>query len=219
VLEASAITVRAGKRTILDGVSFALRRGEVLAVIGPNGAGKTTLFEAVLGLVASETKTLVFDGHRIASFRERARVFAYVPDDAILPEELAVRTVLGDARVDSELLERSAGTLSRGEAKRVWLALALAAKRPVLVLDEPFGAFDPLQLDAVLESVRATARAGSAVLVSIHQIATAEKIADRVLLLAAGKVVAEGTLAEVRGEHESLEAAFRARLSGDHAAP
>jgi ABC-type multidrug transport system ATPase subunit len=219
VLEASAITVRAGKRTILDGASFTLRRGEILAVIGPNGAGKTTLFEAVLGLVASETKALAFDGEAIASFRDRARVFAYVPDDAVLPEELGVRTIVGGAVTDAELLGRNAGTLSRGEAKRVWLALALAAKRPVLVLDEPFGAFDPVQLEGVLASVRAAAGAGSAVLVSIHQIATAEKIADRVLLLAEGKVVADGTLAEVRGEHASLEAAFRARLSGDDAAP
>ena len=212
MLEAREVSVRAGARTIVDRASLTVRAGEVLALIGPNGAGKTTFLEAILGLVPSTARSMKWSGRTLDSFADRARTFAYVPDEAVLPEEVSVATAIFDAPFDDALRARPAGTLSRGEAKRAWLALAFHAERPVLVLDEPFGVFDPLQLDDVLASIRQATKRGCAVVVSIHQIAIAEKIADRVTLLAAGKVVADGTLADVRGDHPSLEDAFRARL-------
>lgn len=81
-------------RHVLDGVSFAAASGEIVAVVGPNGAGKTTLLEAIVGLVPSTTRLLTARGTAIPSFAQRAQTFAYMPDEARLPEEVTVRTLL-----------------------------------------------------------------------------------------------------------------------------
>ena len=210
-LRVEGLCVSRGGRRVVDSVSITAAAGEVVAVVGPNGAGKSTLLEAVVGLVPSTTTLLAAAGTPIRSFAQRAQAFAYMPDDARLPEEVSVRTLLGavpSAAVKaadyarrlgaSALLDRRGGELSRGEAKRVSLALTLALARPVFVLDEPFGAFDPLQLDNVLGVVRDRARQGAAVVVTIHQMSTAERIADRIVLLAEGRSVATGTVEELR---------------------
>jgi ABC-type multidrug transport system ATPase subunit len=238
-LAVEGLTVRAGAAALrIDGVSFDVGAGEIVAIIGPNGAGKTTLLEAIAGLTSSEGVVRV-RGRPLRTFRDRARAFSYAPDQGRLPTEATVRTLLDDALargrragarsaalealgVDA-LFDRSCGALSRGEAQRVTLSLALAADRPIVLLDEPFGAFDPLQLARVLDAVRATAAAGRAVIATLHQLADAEKIAHRVLLLAGGKVVAFDTLASLRaalGEPEaSLERVFVALLERAPDAP
>jgi ABC-2 type transport system ATP-binding protein len=156
-----------------------------------------------------------------------------MPDEATPPTEVMVATLLEHAirfgrppdalatelrtRLDlTPLLRARAGELSRGERRRVALFGAICAQRPVIVLDEPFGAFDPQQLLDVLAVVRSRAAAGSAVIVSVHQMSDAEKIADRVLLLRAGRVLAFDTLAGLRARVEdptaSLEEVFLALL-------
>ena len=80
---------------MVDSVSITAAAGEVVAVVGPNGAGKSTLLEAVVGLVPSTTTLLAAAGTPIRSFAQRAQAFAYMPDDARLPEEVSVRTLLG----------------------------------------------------------------------------------------------------------------------------
>ena len=220
-LEVVGLCVVRGERRVLDAVSIAASAGEILAVVGPNGAGKTTLLEAIVGLLPSTTTRLAARGDAIRSFEHRAQTFAYMPDDARLPEEVSVRGLLAavpgrsDAAADyvrrlgvTPLLDRRGGQLSRGEAKRVSLALAISLARPVVVLDEPFGAFDPLQLDDVLEVVRDCAHAGAAVVVTIHQMSTAERIADRIALLAGGRNVATGTVKELRTLAGTFDAQF-----------
>jgi ABC-type multidrug transport system ATPase subunit len=96
------------------------------------------------------------------------------------------------------LLDLGAGVLSRGERQRLALFSALVLGRPIVVLDEPFSAFDPLQLRDVLKAVRSMASSGTTILASIHQLADAEKIADRVLLLAEGRAIAFGSPAELK---------------------
>jgi ABC-type multidrug transport system ATPase subunit len=211
VLEVEGLTVWRGERRVLEEVSFRAREGEVLAVLGPNGAGKTTLLEALVGLVPAEKAVVRFAGERIDTFRERAGVFAYMPDDARLAEETTVASALGVTRLEhaADLLTRGAGTLSRGEEKRAWIAWTLSLARPVSVLDEPFGAFDPVQLDGILDLVRAHARKGSAVVTTIHQMAIADRVADRVIILHEGRIVAAGTPAELG----PLEEAFRAHVA------
>jgi iron complex transport system ATP-binding protein len=193
-LHVEGLCVSRGGRRVLDDVSFAATAGEIVAVVGPNGAGKTTLLEAIVGLVPSTTALIAARGTAIQSFAHRAQTFAYMPDDARLPEEVSVRTLLGavpNASVAAAdyarrlgagaLLDRRGGELSRGEAKRVGLALTLSLARAVIVLDEPFGAFDPLQLDDVLRVVRDCASAGAAVVVTIHHMSKEERIADRIV--------------------------------------
>jgi len=236
-LHVEGLCVTRSGRHVLDGVSFAAASGEIVAVVGPNGAGKTTLLEAIVGLVPSTTRLLTARGTAIPSFAQRAQTFAYMPDEARLPEEVTVRTLLSavphvGAAADyagrlgaGSLLHRRGGELSRGEAKRVSLALTLSLGRAVVVLDEPFGAFDPLQLDGVLGVVRDCARLGAAVVVTIHQMSTAERIADRMVLLAEGRSVASGSVSELRtlagAPDAPFEDVFRGLLSlrKAHASP
>jgi ABC-2 type transport system ATP-binding protein len=213
-----------GARTVVDGATFDANAGEIVAVLGPNGAGKTTLLEAMVGVLPRSRGRVSFGGRTLATFRDHASAFAYMPDDASLPSELSIDTLLGKDRSDIEealgvtrFRPARAGELSRGEAKRVWLALTLSQAREIAVLDEPFGAFDPIQLDGVLDVVRAHARSGRTVVVTIHQMSTAERIADRVVMLANGRVAACGSLDELGRTHgaksASAEDVFRAALA------
>lgn len=223
-LAASRLAVVRGSRTVLDGASFEANAGEILAVLGPNGAGKTTLLEAMVGVLPRAGGNVSAGGKNLVTFRDHASAFAYMPDDASLPNEVSIDTLLGHERSPIEealgvtqFRSARAGELSRGEAKRVWLALTLSQDRDIAVLDEPFGAFDPLQLDGVLDVVREHARTGRVVVVTIHQMSTAERIAHRVVMLANGRVAACGSLDELAASHgarsASAEDVFRAVLA------
>ena len=112
--------------------------------------------------------------------------------------------------------------LSRGERKRLTLFGALILDRPMVVLDEPFSAFDPLQLGSVFEAIKAVAAEGSTIIVSIHQLTDAERIGGRFLLMSRGRRVAFGSMVELRSrigdEHASLETAFLRLLAEERGA-
>lgn len=210
------VTVYAGRQRILDAVSFHAAPGEITAVIGPNGAGKTSLLEAIVGLRAFVSGTVQVDGKPLTSFREHARALAYLPDQSEVAAEVTGRTLVrhaltsatGDVPVADlrqlleiePLLDKGAAVLSRGERQRLLLFCVLVLGRRVVVLDEPSGAFDPLQLQKVQQALRCVTQTGAAILASIHQLADAEQIADRVLLLAEGRTLACGTLAELKAQ-------------------
>jgi ABC-2 type transport system ATP-binding protein len=210
-LELDGLPARFG----VENVTLRARRGEIVAIVGPNGAGKTTLLECVAGLRETTAGAVRWDGHTLASVRDRARVLAYMPDELVLPSEMPIARALGLEATASParaleveaLLAARGGELSRGEAKRVQLAAALAAERPLLLLDEPFGAFDPRQLRSLLPIVR-DASQRRALLVTVHQMRTAELVADRIVLLASGRVVADGTVGELRAREELPDAPF-----------
>lgn len=128
-----------------------------------------------------------------------------------------IRSLMGGLTL-APLLANPVGILSRGERQRVALFCALALGRPVAVLDEPFSAFDPLQLRKVLRTVRHAIGSTTAVVASIHQLADAENVADRILMLAEGRMVAFGDLAalrdRVRNPEASLEGIFVSLLEG-----
>lgn len=234
LLKVESLGVRVGTRWILQDVTFGARAGEITAVIGPNGAGKTTLLEAVVGLRSREAGRVRVVDREIHRFSECARSFAFLPDTGRLPPEATVRTLVEHATALGEraelapllreqlaiepLLPQTVGTLSRGEQQRVALLCTLVLERPIVVLDEPFAAFDPLQLRGVLATIRGVAKSRTAIIASIHQLGEAEKIADRVLLLSAGRSVAFGDLNSLREQvgnpAASLEETFVALLEG-----
>jgi ABC-2 type transport system ATP-binding protein len=241
LLEVRALSVRRGARRVVDDVSFEVNESEIVAVLGPNGAGKSTLLATIVGAHRAERGEVRVRGEPRTSLVDRTRVFAYTPEDAELPSEVPVSVILAHAirygstpaSLASELSDafglgplRDArpGELSRGERRRVSLFLSLCATRPVIVLDEPFSVFDPLQLADVLTVVRKRASGGVAILASVHQMSDAEKIADRVLLLREGRVVAFGSLDALRvrasvGASASLEQVFVALLTESSRAP
>src|SRR5262249_8932085 len=155
--------------------------------------------EATLGLLPPVSGSITFGGTILRGLAPRARVFSYMPDDAEPPPEVRVETLVAHAerfgqpssRLGTDLLEllglkpllgHRAGNLARGQKRRVLLSTALCPSRPVAVLDEPLAAFDPLQLLDLLPVLRARASAGVALLLSVHQMTDAEKIASRVLV-------------------------------------
>jgi ABC-type multidrug transport system ATPase subunit len=202
LLRVDGITVRRGGRALLEDVSFSANAAEILGVIGPNGAGKTTLFEAIAGMLPPDAG------------RVQGAALFYLPDGIRPWPERRVGWCLdffaalaGCAR-DGDAIEllqlrglmrQRVASLSKGEAKRVALALALGTPQPVLLLDEPFDGLDFKQTRAAAELLRARAAAGRTLLVSIHQLVDAARIADRFLLLDHGRAIASGSLAELQG--------------------
>jgi len=209
----------------LDGVSLALAGGEVLGLIGPNGSGKTTFIRAVTGAVKPSAGRVTIAGQDAAGMPQHriARVIGVVPQDPALPPAFtALECVLmgrtphlrllqneGPADLDIarramtetdtwSLASRRVGELSGGERQRVVVARALAQETPVLLLDEPTAHLDIGHQATVLGLVRRFAtEQGKAVLAVVHDLTLAAQYCDRLALLRAGAVVAEGTPQEV----------------------
>jgi ABC-2 type transport system ATP-binding protein len=212
----------------LHEVSFGLREKDILGIIGPNGAGKTTLLECLAGLLPVNSGKVFWESQPLWS-SGRKDVMFYLPEDIVPYMEQLVFRLTGffrdiyglsyererDVLVRLQLetvLTRRVGELSRGYRRRVLLALALLAPRPLLLLDEPFDGLDPRQTVEVTALLRDESTAGRTLLLSIHQLADAARICSRYLLLVEGKVVGCGTMEELQlragVNDQNLEAIF-----------
>jgi ABC-2 type transport system ATP-binding protein len=208
------LTKRYGKTIALAGVSFTVRRGEVLGLIGPNGSGKTTLFECLGGVLPSDDGSIEYDGKPLTS-TERATTLFYLPD-AIAPwpdqrvgwlldfivglfrGDASRRPAIVKALLLEPLLDARLGALSKGQRKRTMLAIGLLTPQPLLLTDEPFDGLDLRQSRGVAEVLRAAAAEGRTLLLSIHQISDAARVCDRFVLLSNGRTCGEGTFDELR---------------------
>jgi ABC-2 type transport system ATP-binding protein len=209
-LAARGIGMRFGDRDALRDVSFAVAAGELLAIIGPNGAGKTTLLSILAGTRQPTTGSVVGSGDRDGrigwvpqrtavyeklSVAENLRLFARLerledPEAAVAA--MLVQTDLVD-RADDEL-----GRLSGGNRQRVNIAVGLLGDPPVLLLDEPSAALDPRQRQRLWKFICGLADAGTGVVFATHDIAEAERHAQRVLVLADGELLFTGTPAMLK---------------------
>jgi iron complex transport system ATP-binding protein len=217
-LAARGLHVRLGGRAVLDGIDLAFRSGEVTAVVGPNGAGKSTLMTCLAGLRLPDGGGVSLGGAALAKLgdRERARRIGYLPQAPAIAWRLDVRTFVrlgrtahrgvfgqgaGDAVAGERALARTSltafagrdvATLSGGERARVLIARALAGDPAWLLADEPLTGLDlGHQLDAA-ELLRVIARSGAGVVVTVHDLAFAARVADRVVVMAGGQVIADG---------------------------
>jgi len=214
VLTVEGLTKKFGSRSVLADVSFTVGAGEVLGLIGPNGAGKTTVLECLAGLLPTNSGTFKYHGNPLSA-RGRKEALFYVPDGILpwaqqtvkwlltflerlysqAPEKLAA--LAGPLRLE-EIGRSRVATLSKGERKRVLLAVGLLTSQPLLLLDEPFDGLDLRQTRDVMALLRSESAKGRTLFVSIHQLNDAAKVCDRLVLLNAGKRVAEGTLSELQ---------------------
>ena len=212
-LKVSGLNKRFGRFPALVDVGFEVRAGEVLGLIGPNGAGKTTLFECLAGVLPADSGA-VHIGDRQLDPSERSSLLFYLPDGIAPWPAQSVRWALdftigffgGNQSIRDEMVEQldlnpllhqSLGTLSKGQRKRVLLAIGLITPQPVLLADEPFDGLDLRQTREVAAMLRAHASRGRTLFLSIHQINDAARVCDRFVLLSSGHVCGEGTLQQV----------------------
>jgi iron complex transport system ATP-binding protein len=213
VLEASELRLKRGNRVVLDQVSLALKAGELSAIIGANGSGKSTLLAALAGLRPIEQGggTLKLEGKSIAEFSKRgiSRRIAFLPALSSVPFPLTVAELMDQAEpkpearlgairaMELESLEFVPLTrLSTGEAKRAWIAMALARDTPILLLDEPLSGLDPRYQMRLLETLRSRAQSGASIAIVAHDLPYASRV-DRVIALGPGvngigRIVADG---------------------------
>jgi iron complex transport system ATP-binding protein len=205
-------------RDLISGVDVAAAPGELLAILGPNGAGKTTLLRVLSGEWAPTTGAVEVLGRALAGLTpiEQARVRAVLPQQTILTFAFRCLDVVlmgryaattGDDRAVAEaamtttdsghLAARSYPTLSGGEQTRVSLARVLAQDTPVLFLDEPTASLDLRHQELVMRTLRGLADGGAVVIAVLHDLNVAARFADRIVLLAGGRVHAVGQTAEV----------------------
>ena len=208
------LTKRFGGKRVLSDVSLNVRAGEVLGLIGPNGAGKTTLLECLAGLLPSDSGRVTHREHQLVSSR-RKEVLFYMPDGIAPWGEQRVHWLLNFFRkLYAQSQERltelftplrleeikwsRVGTLSKGERKRLMLALGLLTPHPLLLLDEPFDGLDLRQTRDVMTLLKNETANGRSLLLSIHQLVDAGRVCDRLVLLNHGRTVAEGTIEDLR---------------------
>ncbi len=221
-LTASKLAVRLGGRAVVDGVGLTLRAGEVTAIVGPNGAGKSTLLACLAGLRRPDAGTVRLGEQLVPTLpaRDRARRIGFLPQTPEIAWRLDVETLvmLGrtahagpfgpgpqdrtavaralDAADLSGFAQRDVTSLSGGERGRVLIARALAGEPDWLLADEPLTGLDlGHQLD-VSTLLRAFAAEGGGVAVSVHDLGFAARAADRVVVMAHGRVLADGAPAQ-----------------------
>jgi ABC-2 type transport system ATP-binding protein len=234
MLEARGLTKRFGDTVALDSLSLRIESGQVTALLGANGAGKSTTIALFLGLIAPSAGEALVDGVSVSAAPAQARAnLAYVPETASLyPSLTGIETLqfFADlagrprptkaeaiaALVAAGLPEAAAGrrvaSYSKGMRQKTALAIAVSKGAKALVLDEPLSGLDPVAAIETTAAIRARAAAGAAVLMATHDLFRAHEIADRLVILKAGRVVAETTPKEV--DAPGLEALYVAHMRG-----
>ncbi len=233
VLAVEGATKRFGSTLALAGASFGVAPGDWLGLLGPNGAGKTTLVRAVAGRVVLDAGRVVVFGDDGPGTRTASRRLGVVPQDIATYPTLSARENLESFgalsgvsrsrlkdRVDwalewTGLAERAAdqsGTFSGGMKRRLNLACAVLHAPDLLLLDEPTAGVDPQSRQHIWQMLTELREAGTTLVLTTHQLAEAEEVCERIVILDHGVVIADGTLAQllaqITGPERSLEAVF-----------
>src|SRR6202050_4516059 len=190
MLYCSGLRKRYGERLAVDGVSFSIAAQECYGLLGPNGAGKTTTISMLCGLTLRDEGQITVDGHEAGTL-EAKRAVGYVPQDlALYPDLSATENLTFFGQLYGLSGKDRSGTYSGGMKRRANMAAGLLHRPKLLVLDEPTVGVDPQSRNAILETVGAL---GIAVLYTTHYMEEAGKLCDRIGIIDAGKLVAEGT--------------------------
>ena len=229
MIEAEGLTKYYGEFIAIENVTFRVPRGEIVAFLGPNGAGKSTTMKILTGYLAPSSGTARIAGHDMANDRiAGAERLGYLPENGPLYPDMTPRSLLeffADARgltgerkreriekvvKQCELgsvIGKAIGKLSKGYRQRVGMAQVLLHEPDVLILDEPTSGLDPNQIREVRETIRRLGEQKT-ILLSTHILQEVEALADRVLLIAEGRLRFDGTPAELRRDGRSLDERF-----------
>jgi ABC-2 type transport system ATP-binding protein len=238
MIEVKGLVKIYGTKRAVDGVSFAVKRGEILGFLGPNGAGKSTTMKLITGFISPNAGTAIVDGHDVTQDPVAVkRKVGYLPENAPAYPEMTVEeflTFIAETRgfrgeACAAAVDRAAElthltpvrrqtfeTLSKGYKQRVGLAQALLHDPPVLILDEPTDGLDPNQKNEVRALIKNMA-AEKAVVLSTHILEEVEAICTRVIIISAGKLVVDETPAQFQARQPGarLDEIFRTLTQSD----
>jgi ABC-2 type transport system ATP-binding protein len=235
MIEVDALVRRFGPFTAVNGVSFGVDRGEVLGFLGPNGAGKSTTMKMITGFLTPTAGRITVCGHDVVEEPIAAKEkIGYLPEGAPAYPDMTPRSFLefvanvrrlsGSERRSAigravamvelqDVMEQPIETLSKGFKRRVGLAQAVLHDPPVLILDEPTDGLDPNQKHQVRRLIREMAR-DKAIIISTHILEEVDAVCSRALIIARGRIVADGTPAELQARSE-YHNAVRLRTPAD----
>jgi ABC-2 type transport system ATP-binding protein len=214
------VTKKFGDYTAVDDLTLTVPRGSVYGFIGPNGSGKTTTLRMTMNIILPDAGEIIVLGERTtAAARDRV---SYLPEERGLYKKMSVRDLLRyygrlksvpraklDGAIDHWLdrmqIADRAGlkieSLSKGQAQKVQFISAVVSEPELLILDEPFSGLDPVNAEVLKDAVLALRDRGTTIVFSTHDMATAERLCDRIFMIFRGKKVLDGTLAEIQEQY------------------
>ena len=230
-IEVTGLRKRFGQTLALDGLSFTVAPGTVTGFVGPNGAGKSTTMRVILGLDSVEEGTALINGRPYASLEHPMRhVGSLLDAGALQPSRsgrnhllwIARSQRLPAGRVDEatdlvglgKAARRKAGGYSLGMRQRLGIAAAMLGDPPILIMDEPFNGMDPEGIIWMRSFLRGLAAEGRTVLVSSHLLSELPDVADHVVVIGRGRVLADGTIEDLTAGAASLEDAYLRLTTG-----
>ena len=232
MLELESITKSYYQKIAVDDVSFSLHQGEIFGLLGPNGAGKTTLIRVINRIVAPEKGTIKFQGELLKG--KHLSEIGYLPEERGLYKTMTVydhAMFLGRLRrmsiseVNSNLNDwlekfeiaswknKRIEELSKGMAQKVQFICAVLHQPKLLILDEPFSGFDPVNVELIQNELLAMKKAGKTIMLSSHNMRSVEEICDRVALIHQSKKIIEGNVSKIREERK--DGRFAVRFKGN----
>lgn len=216
LLEANNVTKRFGSKLAVQGVTLNLERGKVYGILGPNGSGKTTFMKLVAGLLHPDLGEITVDGHKIGP--KSKEIVSYMSTENYIYEFMKLNTVgqyFSDLFVDFDIEtytriikkldlteELKVGNLSTGQRNRVKLAVALARKCQLIMLDEPLNGIDLVSREKIIQCIISEIRPEQALLISSHLVSEIETILDDVIFIQEGNVILNAESEAVRTEQE-----------------
>jgi ABC-2 type transport system ATP-binding protein len=239
MIEVKGLVKTYGAKRAVDGITFTVKRGDILGFLGPNGAGKSTTMKMITGFLSPDAGTATIDGVNVTDDPVAVKKkFGYLPESAPAYPEMTVEEFLGfiaevrgfraadakQAQVDRAIQlthldpvrKQTIETLSKGFKQRVGFAQALLHDPAVLVLDEPTDGLDPNQKNEVRSLIK-NMSVEKAVILSTHILEEVDAICNRVIIISRGKVVADETPAQLRARKPGarLDEIFRTLTHGD----
>ena len=212
-----------GKKTVLDGISFELKAGEIVGLLGPNGSGKTTLIKILTGLIKDHKGSVLIDG--AAPGVHTKEIVAFLPDKSYLPDWMKPTDAIDyfadfykdfDKAKATEMMQRFGvdmnqrlKTMSKGQQEKVNLILVICRKAKVYILDEPLGGLDPASRSAILDFILENYSKDATMLLSTHLVNDVERVFNRVLMINNGSLVVNMPVEEIRETGKSVEDVFK----------
>ncbi len=230
MLEIHELTKRYERKAAIDQISFNLKKGEIFGLLGPNGAGKTTLIRIINKIIEQDSGTIRFNGDLLQ--QKHLAHIGYLPEERGLYKQMTVEAhanFLGalrgmtKAEINTSLdywlnkfncadwRKKRIQELSKGMAQKIQFICAVLHEPHLLILDEPFSGFDPVNVELIKSELQEMKGKGKTILISTHNMRSVEEICDRVVLIHQSKKVLEGRVSEIRESQKKGEYAVKFR--------